>query len=140
MNDQHEPGTAEKIADAARSAAASVRHAVEDGIEAARPTWETKVKPAWEEKVVPAWESKVAPTIATGAGKVAEWGDDVREAADRKSAELSAGDKPSEKILGGALGVGAAVVSLGSSAASWVSKEAGQVGHDGPSTPTPDDV
>jgi hypothetical protein len=130
MSDEHGQSTGEKIADAAGHVAESVRKAIAEGLEAVKPTWEEKVKPAWEEKVVPAWEEKVAPAIASGAGKVAEWGEDVREAADRKSAELSAGDKPSDKILGGALGVGAAAAALGTGAAKWVSKEAAQVGRD----------
>ncbi|QAY69161.1 hypothetical protein [Xylanimonas protaetiae] len=130
MSEQHDRSTADKIADAAGNVAESVRKAIEEGLEAIKPTWEEKVKPAWEEKVVPAWEDKVAPAIASGAEKVAGWGEDVRDAADKKSSELSAGDKPSDKILGGALGVGAAAAALGSSAAKWVSKEAAQIGHD----------
>jgi hypothetical protein len=130
MSEQQDRSTSDKIADAAGVVVDSVRKAIEEGLEAIKPTWEEKVVPAWEEKVVPAWESKIAPAIATGAEKVAEWGEDVRDAADNKSAELSAGDKPSDKILGGALGVGAAAAALSSSVAKWVSKEAGQVGHD----------
>ena len=130
MSDEHGQSTGEKIADAAGNVAESVRKAIAEGLEAVKPTWEEKVKPTWEEKVVPAWEDKVAPALATGAEKVAEWSEDIRDAADKKAAELSAGDRPSDKILGGALGVGAAAAALGSSAAKWVSKEAAHVGND----------
>ena len=128
MSAEHGHTTGEKIADAAEKVADSVRKAVEEGIDAIRPTWEDKVKPTFEEKVVPAWEDKVAPAIATGAGKVADWGTSARESADRKAAELNADDRPSSKILGGAAGIGAAAAALGAGAARWVSKEAGMVG------------
>ncbi len=126
----------DKIADAAGKVAESVRHAIEEGIEAIRPTWEEKVAP----KVVPVWEEKVAPVVATGAEKVAEWGDEVRDTADRKAAELNAEDRPSSKILGGALGVGAAAVALGTGAARALGKAAAESAAHEPAAPSAADA
>ena len=105
---------ADKIADAAGKVLESVRHAIEEGIEAIRPTW----------------EEKVAPAVASGAQKVAEWGESARDSADRKAAELGAEDRPSSKILGGALGVGAAAAALGTGAARAIGKAAAEAAAD----------
>jgi hypothetical protein len=113
MSQQHGHSTTDKIAGAADKLADSVKKAVEDGIEAVRPTW----------------EEKVAPHVASGAAKAAQWGDSTREHADHKAAELNAEDRPSSKIMGFVLGVGAAAVALASVAARWVSKEAAKSAH-----------
>ena len=116
MSEQHGHSTADKITDAADKVAGSVRKVLEDRIEAVRPTW----------------EDKVAPRVATGAAKAAEWGDAARDQADKKAAELRSEDRPSSKILGGALGVGAAAVALTTGAVRWVGKEAGKAAHSEP--------
>ena len=115
MSEQHGHSAADKVAE-------SVRKAVEDRIEAVRPTW----------------EQKVAPRVASGASKAAEWGDTARNQADKKSAELRAEDRPSSKILGGALGVGAAAVALGTGAVRWVGKEAAKAAHASDEAEQPD--
>jgi hypothetical protein len=99
MSEQHGQSTVDKIAE-------SVRKAVTDGIEAVRPTW----------------EEKVAPHVASGAAKAAEWGDSTRQHADKKAAELNSEERPSSKILGGALSVGGALVALVTGATRWVGK------------------
>ena len=118
MNDQRP--ASEKIAETASQVFGTVKKAVCDGVEAA--------KPVWEEKVVPTWETKVAPAISQGAGKAAGWGESAREAADRKAAELREGDQPSDKILGGVLAVGATAARLGAGAAKWVAEGLDKVG------------
>ncbi|WP_425956011.1 hypothetical protein [Xylanimonas sp. McL0601] len=113
MSQEHGHSTTEKIADAADKVAGSVKKAVEDGIEAVRPTW----------------EEKVAPHVVSGAAKAAGWGDSTREHADQKAAELNAEDRPSSKILGFVLGMGAAAVALAAVVARWVGKEAEKSSH-----------
>jgi len=106
---------ADKIADTAGKVLETVRHAIEEGIESIRPTW----------------EEKVAPAVASGAEKVAEWGESARESADRKAAEYKAEDQQSSKILSGALGVGAAAAALGTTAVRAVGKAAAEAAEHG---------
>ncbi|PZR54087.1 hypothetical protein DNL40_03865 [Xylanimonas oleitrophica] len=100
MSDQQRPSTADRVAE-------KIRKAADEGMSKARP----------------AWESKGAPRVASGAARAARWSESVRERADQRAVEYSSEDRPSSKILGGALGVGAALALLGAEASRWVGKK-----------------
>ncbi|MDR2722855.1 MAG: hypothetical protein LBB54_03905 [Cellulomonadaceae bacterium] len=93
------------------TATQSIKQAVTDGVEAAKPIWETKV----------------APAVSQGAGKAKDWTASTAKTVHSKAANFAAAPEEdnAKRIAHGAIEIGSGLLGLVGDGLKWVEEKAG---------------